>query len=282
METKSARILALILALIMLGSVLAYAIKGSPKSHRDVKFEMGDNFKSYMQYLPDGANQVAYMDLHTENDTLRSYVKNVMKKNLDPLFFRSNLIQFTHGIERMLIAAYPDGILYFVDVNKSKVYFAHDRKDTYMGYTIKTKQGIALTDEISPVVYGTSESVARTIEVISGGKAGNATNYTERLPYDNYNFALVFFDDAAKELLNGTDYIDFYFAGYRMNGSMYEKVVAVHFTGYGGFADSNVTAYYNFTNYDDGFSVAIMQDTNFTKIVEAQPEIRVIEIKLAE
>ncbi len=288
METRSARILALLLALIMLGSVLAYAVKGGSKSHeRDVKFEIGDDFRSYMRYLPAGVSQAVYMDLNTENTTLRSYVVNVMERNLDPYFFRSNLIQFTHGIERMMVAGYPDGVLYFIDVNKTKVYFAHDKKEDYMGFTMKVKQGLALTDEISPVVYGTSGTVARAIEVVAGNASNQmdvAGNYTERLPEGNYNFALVFFGDAAKNLMKGneTGYIDYYFAGFRMNGSLYEKVVAVHFTTTGAFVKSNVTAYYNYTNYEDGFSVAVMQDTNFTKILGAQPEIRVVEIKPAE
>jgi len=288
METRSARLLALLLAIIMLGSVLAYAIKGGSGSpERNVKFEMGDDFYSYMRYLPAGVSQAVYMDLNTENATLRSYVGNIMHRNLDPYLFHPNIIQLTHGIERMMVASYPDGILYFIDVNKTKVYFRHDKKDNYMGYTMKIEQGLALTEDISPVVYGTSASVAKTIEVVAGNANSQldvAGNYTERLPYDNYNFALVFFGDAAKELMKGneTSYIDFYFAGFRMNGSLYEKVVAVHFTTTGAFVKSNVTAYYNYTNYDDGFSVAVMQDTNFTKILEAQPEIRVIEIKPAE
>jgi hypothetical protein len=287
METRSARILALLLALIMLGSVLAYAIKRSSGSHerKNVEYVMGDDFRSYMHHLPAGVTQAVYMDLNTNNETLRSYVGDVIRKNLEPYFFNTRLIQFTHGIERMMVAAYPDGILYFVDVNKSKVFFKHDKKENHLGYTVKKNGDLALTDEIAPVVYGTSASVARTIDVVTGNAKSQVdlANYTERLPYDNYNLALVFYGDAAKELMksNGTGYIDFYFAGFRMNGSEYEKVVGMHFVTTGLFVRSNVTAYYNYTNYEDGFSVAVMRDTNFTKILEAQPEVRVVEIKLS-
>jgi hypothetical protein len=268
---KSARILALLLALIMLGSVLAYTFKSGKTPEREIKFEIKDGFLSYIQNLPPGAKEIIYMDLNTENETLRSYVEHMIQINLNPYLFQHMWFQ---GVERMLVSSYPDGILYLIDVNKSKVYFSYEMKEEYSGFTIKVKQELALADELSPFLFGTIQSVLRAIDVL--GK-GNKLSYVDRLAGE-YNVLMVFYGDSANKLLND-DLIDFYAAGFRMNGSAYEKVVCMHFTGNGLFVDSNATAYYSYTNYKDGLSVAVMGDFNLTKILDVQPEIRTIEIR---
>lgn len=281
METKSARILALILALIMLGSVLTYAIKGTNKTpEREIKFEMEKDFYGCLKYLPAGARKIIYMDSRGADEIMLSLIHELMNQNLNPYMFQH--IRFTGGMERMLVANYPYGILYFIDVNKSKVYFSYDVKEDYLGYTIKMKQGVALAGEISPLILGTPMSVAKAIEAIEGITDDQFTllnNYTKRLPSGNYNLVIALYGEAV-EAITQKKFIDFYIAGYRMNGSMYEKVVGVHFLSNGFFTDSNLTTYYSYTNYDDGFSVAIMSDANLTKLFELQPEMRLIEIVL--
>ena len=282
METKSARLLAFFLALIMLGSVLVYALRGSYVApEREIAYEF-HGFNEWLRCVPAGADQIIYA-AKCENETLLDYVNHIITINYDRYVF-SNL-RLSHPVERMLIAGYSDGLLYMVDVNKTRVFFAGE-KDKYRGFDVKVAQGVLLFPEASPFLIGTTPHVAKAIDTILSGNGSMSdliSNYTSRIPGD-FNVILIFYGEAAKSLTKGnvTDYMDFYFTGLRMNGSLYEKVVGVHFTKNGLFIDSNVTEYYNYTNYDDGFSVAIMKDTNFTKLLEAQPELRVIEIKLTE
>ncbi|AEA46267.1 hypothetical protein [Archaeoglobus veneficus] len=285
METRSARFLAFFLALIMLGSVLVYALKGSYVApERETKYDF-QSFDDLLKCLPAGAGQIIYASTkNCSNEILLEYVDHIIKINYDPYVF-SNL-RLAHPVERMLVASYGDGLLYLVDVNKTKIYFAGE-KDEYRGFKVKVANGIMVAPEVSPFLIGTAPHVARAIDTIVSGNGSMdelIANYTSRIP-GSFNVILMFYGDAAKALTEGdsnvTDYMDFYFTGLRMNGSMYEKVVGVHFIKNGAFVDSNVTEYYNYTNYDDGLSVAVMRDTNFTKIRTAQPELRVLEIRLA-
>ena len=297
METKSARILALILALIMIGSVLVYAFKGSTKvSEREIKFEMG-GFASNLNYLPYGAQFVLYLNFKEldQESELYELVNDVFKSNVDPYTFNHIAFPTGVGIGSMVIAEYPYP-LYFVNINKSKVYFAYEGQEEYKGYKMKLRQGVALVDQISPFVLGYPTLVYGVIDLINDGKpelsVGKfAYNYTKRI-YNytkaDFNYAFIIYDEYAKATVrsNNTSVADFYFSGYRMNGSLYEKVVAIHFTKNGFFVSTNETknntVYYYYQNYDDGLSIAKIGDYNLTKLFKTNPEMRIVEIKLGE
>ena len=155
METKSARILALILALIMIGSVVVYVFRGSTKvSEREIKFEMG-KFPKLLNYTPYGAQFVLYLNfenLDRESELYRM-LNDVFKNQIDPYSFSHSALASKTGIRSVLIAKYPYP-LYFVDVNRSKVYFASESKEEYKGYKVKLRKGVALIDETSPFVLG--------------------------------------------------------------------------------------------------------------------------------
>ncbi|RLI80161.1 hypothetical protein DRP05_01665 [Archaeoglobales archaeon] len=293
METKSARILALILALIMVGSVLVYAFKGSTTvSEREIKFDMG-NFSNCMNYLPYGAQFVLYLSfkgLNEESD-LYTLVHNAFKSNIDPYTFNHIAFPNRVGIESIIIAEYPYP-LYFVNVNKSKVFFAYEGQEEYKGYKIKLRQGAALLDQTSPFVLGYPTLVYGVVDLITQNNAsvGEYTyNYTTRI-YNftkaDFNYAFMLYGDFAKDKItsNNTSVGDFYFAGFRMNGSVYEKVVAIHFTKNGFFVSTNETknntVYYYYQNYEDGLSIAKIGDYNLTKLFETNPEMRIVEIKM--
>jgi len=281
METKSARLLALFLALIMLGSVLVYALKGGyAPPERNIVYE-AHGMDEWLGWVPAGAGQVIYAT-KSDNKTLLKYIDDLITANYDRYVFSK--LRLSYPVEGMLVAAYSDGLLYLVDVNKTKVFFA-GQKESYRGLEVKTANGIMVIPETSPFLIGTTPHVVKAVDTMISGNGSMEeliSNYTSRIP-GNFNVVFIFYGEAAKRIITGTnntDYIDLYISGIRMNGSMYEKVVGVHFIESGGFVKSNVTQYYNCTNYNDGFSIAVMRDMNFTKLLNAQPKLKpIIKIK---
>ncbi len=292
MEKKSARILALILALIMIGSVLAYAFRGPSKpEERTVKFDMGDSLKDWLRYIPNSTEYIIYFNYNATNKTLLRLIYNTTAKNLDPYafyIFKPNYI----GMFKQMLIGYPE--LYLIDLEKKKVYFSYDDKKEYFGYNVKIKsfsgRYYAMTDEIHPVVYGYPDNVLNVLNVI----ANNGTsiideygNYTSRIN-GSFDYAIIVTGKTAMSSIqsNGTPIADFYFEGYRMNETngtqMFEKVVGIHFLGNYFFVKSNETAYYYCKNYEDGFSIAIMDDYNLTKLINTTPEIRSVIIKFGK
>ncbi len=281
METRSARLLALFLALIMVGSVLVYALKGGyAPPERKIMYE-AHGLDGWLKWVPAGAGQIIYAT-KSDNKTLLKYIDDLITVNYDRYVFSK--LRLSYPVEGMLVASYPDGLLYLVDVNKTKIFFA-GQKDSYRGLSVKTTKDIMVVPETSPFLIGTIPHVAKAVDTIisgNGSMAGLISNYTSRIS-GNFNVVFIFYGGAARRIVTGTnntDYIDLYISGIRVNNSMYEKVVGVHFVRNGGFINSNVTQYYNYTNYEDGFSVAIMRDMNLTKLLNAQPKLRpIIEIK---
>jgi hypothetical protein len=277
MEKKSARLLAFMLALIMIGSVLAMAFRGGQSSPgREVDYEFYD-FNEWLEKVPVGAEHIIYVDADCNDEELLNYIESIIEKNWNRYIF-SNLV-IEHPIEKMLIAGYRDGLLYMIDVNKTRVFYSGERKE-YKGFSVKVGNGVMLVTETSPFIIGTTPHVANAIDVIVSGKGGTSelvANYTSRISKD-FKIIFMFYGESANMLLssgNFSDYVDFYIEGIGTNGSLYEKVIGIHFKGDGGFVDSNVTEYYNYTNYED-FSVVIMQDSNFTKLINAQPKLKPI------
>jgi len=291
MEKKSARILALILAFIMIGSILAYAFRGPSKpEERTIKFDMGNSLKDWLRYIPNSTEYILYFNYSTDNRSLLSFVYNATvsaMRYMDPyafsLFEPRNIGMF----KRMLIG-HPE--LYLVDLEKRKVYFAYEAKREYYGYNVKISKRImgryyAMTDDIHPIVYGYPDSVIGTLYIIANHGNGSIMdvygNYTNRIN-GTFKYAIMVTGETAKSSIqsNGTPMADFYFEGYRMNGTMFEKVVGIHFIGNYFFVKSNKTEFYYCRNYDDGFSIAVMCDHNLTKLINTTPEIRSIVIKI--
>jgi hypothetical protein len=293
MESKSARLLALILTLIMIGSVFAYATRQSTTTpEREVAYTFPDGFRGYISQIPSGAEQVIYINFNGADSELGSILSQIVRNNMNYNFF-SNL-RLSQGIEKMLVSSYPGafpGLLYLFDVNKTKVFFTHDSVEEYMGFVVESSGGISLVDQTSPFMMGTSNTVAKTLEIIkSGGKGSlgeNIANFTDRMPEGEYNLVILLQGEAIESLIKGnsTSFFDFYLVGYRINqtenGTFYEKVVLMNFTSNTYFVKSNKTAYYNYTNFEDGLSLAVMMDTNLTKLMQTEPEMRMIEIKMA-
>ena len=287
-EKKSARILAFILAIIMIGSVLAYAVRGPSKpEEREIKFDMGENLNDWLKYVPSSTGYVLYYEYNRSiNETLLKMIYNSTSDNIDPYVLRVFKPDFPY-FKRMLVG-YPT--IYFIDVGRSKVYFTTQQKDEYRGYTVKLGnvfgKVFALVDEVHPVVLGYPSTVSAVVNLINGNGTSLADeygNYTSKIN-GSFSYVRIISGDVATRNIqsNGTPMADFYFEGYRMNGTMFEKVVGIHFLGNYFFVESNKTEYYYCMNYGNGFSLAVMGDHNLTKLINTMPEMRSIVIKIGE
>jgi hypothetical protein len=286
MEKRSARILAFILALIMVGSVLAYAFRNPSKpEERKIEFDMGEDWRDWLKYLPNGTGYVVFYNFTEENETLRRFMYNSTTELINPYVFRDFRPTFAF-FSKMLIY---DGNNYLIDVNKMKVYFAYQQKDRYKNFTFKTTSSAGrlytLIDEIHPVVLAYPNYAKGVVDVITNESVGlDYTNYTDRLN-GSFSYAIMFLGSLAMQTVqsNGTPMADFYFEGYRMNNTTFEKVVGIHFLGNYFFVKTNETAnkteYYYYKNYDDGFSVAVMGCDNLTNLTSINPEIRSLVIR---
>ncbi|WP_290598027.1 MULTISPECIES: hypothetical protein [unclassified Archaeoglobus] len=289
MERKSARILAFLLALIMLGSVFAYMMKGGPAEHRPVSYRL-DDFRSYVNWTPDGAYYIQYFNFTylaqlESNDPMKNYIDSNLQDVLIGAVFSRAVLEMTSGISKIFVVNYMTAIpLYFVDANMGKIYFAKEDEVKYGNFTLQVRKGgIALVDRTSPIILGYKPLVERAIDVIEGKNvsAGNETyQYLSRI---NGSFAYAFFmygESARASFKSGNESVaDFFFEGYRYNftNNSYEKVWALHFIGNYFFGKMNESEknfeYYKVKNFGDGLSIAVMEDKDFTKVVNAQPNI---------
>ena len=284
-KKRSSKILALILALVMIGSILTYAFKGTTRiEEREIKFRMGKNLSDWLKYLPIQEQMLLFYNYQTENETLLQLIYNSTLNNIDPYLFRVFKPDLPY-YNKLLIGQ----TVYFIDVGKVKVYFTTQNKYEHMNYTVKVSnvfgRPLALVDEIDPVIIGNPETVIHVLNLING----NGTSLIDEYEYltrinGSFDYAFIITGDLARSTIvsNNTPVADFYFEGYRMNGSLFEKVVGMHFIGNYFFVKSNETEYYFYENYDDGFSLAIMGDHNLTKLINTIPEIRSIQIKIEE
>lgn len=274
METKSARALAILLALIMIGSVFAMMPGGNDSApKREVTYSY-NGLQNLVDILPSGVRQVIYTSTaDLDDEALREYTNNVTRKNLhDSVFNKMGQFQELNGI---LITGYSDGLLYLVDVNQTKVYYSGE-EGNYSGFNVKTNNNIMMTKEVSPFLIGTQPHVKSALNSIPVKNESKYSEYISRVPGE-FNVVFMFPGESAQGLMssNFTNYTDFYMEGIRTNDSTYEKIVAMHFkSSRGGFMDSNVTDYYNYTNYEDNFGMVTMRDSNFNKILQAQPKLK--------
>jgi len=287
-ERKSARLLAFVLALIMVASALVYAFRNPSKSEeREIKFDMGKDWKDWIRYLPNGTGYIVYLNYTEKNETLKKFIYNKTLNNVNPYVFREFRPTINYFRSMMIFDYYN----YLIDLNRSKVYFAYKQKDVYKNFTLKTGFAVGrlytVVDETHPVILAYPSYAKAVINVITGNSTGfteDYGNYTSRIN-GSFSYAFILAGDMAKSTLtdNGTPIADFYFEGYRMNGSVYEKVVGIHFLRYYFFVKTNETAnktvYYYYKNYDDGFSIAVMGSYNFTSLTQLMPEMRTVIIK---
>ncbi len=287
-ERKSARLLAFVLALIMVASALVYAFRNPSKpEEREIKFDMGENWKDWIRYLPNGTGYIVYLNYTEKNETLKKFIYNRTLNNINPYVFRDFRPTINYFRSMMIFDYYN----YLIDLNKSKVYFAYKQKDVYKNFTLKTGVSAGrlytVVDETHPVILAYPSYAKKVIDTITGNSTSfneEYGNYTSRIN-GSFSYAFILAGDTAKSALtdNGTPIADFYFEGYRMNGSVYEKVVGIHFLRYYFFVKTNKTAnktaYYYYENYDDGFSMAVMGSYNFTNLTQLMPEMRTVIIK---
>ncbi|WP_456327430.1 hypothetical protein [Archaeoglobus sp.] len=287
-ERKSARLLAFVLALIMVASALVYAFRNPSKpEEREIKFDMGEDWKDWIMYLPNGTGYIVYLNYTEKNETLKKFIYNRTLNNINPYVFRDFRPTINYFRSMMIFDYYN----YLIDLNRSKVYFAYKQKDVYKNFTLKTGVSAGrlytVVDETHPVILAYPSYAKKVIDTITGNSTSfneEYGNYTSRIN-GSFSYAFILAGDTAKSALtdNGTPIADFYFEGYRMNGSVYEKVVGIHFLRYYFFVKTNKTAnktaYYYYENYDDGFSMAVMGSYNFTNLTQLMPEMRTVIIK---
>ncbi|KUJ93394.1 MAG: hypothetical protein XD40_1452 [Archaeoglobus fulgidus] len=289
MEKKSARLLAFLLALIMIGSVFAYMLRGGSAEHREVVYRL-DDFREYVNWTPADPVYVQYYNLSYTSklgskDPLASMVTTDLQKLLIPAIFSRQVLEVTRGISQVMIVDFGETVpLYFVDAGMSKIYFAKEDEIKHGNFTLQVRRpGIALVSELSPLVVGYKPLVEKAVDTVEGNypSFGNKTySYLSRI---NGSFAYAFFayGDVVKQWIRvgNESPADFFFEGYRynFNNSSYEKVWAMHFEGnyfFGGMNESEKNfEYYKVQNFGDGLSVAVMEDKNFTKVVNARPNI---------
>ncbi len=277
LERKPAKLLAFILALIMIGSVAVVAFRGStyiPK--REIKYEFKDVL-DVISKLPDKPDVIYYLDFSKKyeiaSSIAKAYAQNLFKNRV------FNYVKLV-GFNSTIVAFYYNtgSFLYLFDTDK-RIFASYDEKKEIDGFDVKIKGFYGVVDEINPAVIGTTDKV---YELIKNIKSDNESKIITRIPKRDYFFIRIFQGDVLNSIikLNQTNesITDFYFEGYSMNGSKYEKVVAMNFTKNVFFVESNKTEEYYVKNYG-GFSIAIMVDSNFTKLLTSTPEMRSIIIK---
>jgi len=298
LERKSARILAFILAFIMLGSVFAYmAPRGAPEK-REVKLKIED-FRNWVDLAPEDGlffyfNLEELRDLSKKlgpKDPLVNFTEGEAKKALDSTYLSGRIVQLTQPISEFVYAdyGYP---LYFMDENDSRVHFVKYTDYPVGNYTVQvSRYGVAMIDEISPLVIGYSPLVMEVAQNLNEGRKTECNDYLSRLE-GSYVFAFFTCGKMAGEVfrLNQTNesIADFFFQGFRYNftSQQYEKVWGAHFTQNYFFMGLNETErdfeYYYIENFDDGFSIAVMGDKNFTKVLDARAQTMGLIIKEVE
>ncbi len=289
MEKKSARLLAFLLALIMIGSVFAYMMRGGHPETREVSARL-ENFRGYVNWTPVDARYIEYYNLSyltnlDRNDPLATMVNQKLNQLLVPAIFSRQVFEVTGGISQIMVADFGGTIpLYFVDAQMNKIYFAKEGEEKYGNFTIQLKRpGIALVSELSPIVVGYKPLVEKALDTVEGKYPAFGIDTYKYLSRINGSFAYAFImqgDAVRKAIKIGNESpADFFFEGYRYNfqNNSYEKVWAMHFEGnyfFGAINESEKNfEYYKVQNMEDGLSIAVMEDKNFTRVVNAMPNI---------
>jgi len=288
LEKRSARILAIILAFIMLGSVFAY-ISGRTEEKRETKLSF--NTLEAAAYAPENYfifyyNLTEYSKLLKKlgkNDSMISYFEEYLESDLSyasSYYLNRRVVEFTHPINEMLAVRYGDYYIYFINENSSKVYFAKQREERVNDFSVKVSGSIAMVDEVNPLVIGYYPAILDVLKNFGD----NRTQYRELISRLNktYLFSIMIFGNETGKYVRFSENespIEFFFEGYRYNESAlrYEKVWGIKFKENYFFTEKNETKrdfeYYYFENFEDNFSLAVMGDKNFTKVLNASAEI---------
>jgi hypothetical protein len=300
LEKRSARILALILAFIMLGSVFAYMFPRSTPEKREVKVKI-ENIGNCIDLVPENGMfyyfnitelKLLYKKLGSK-DPLVNFTEAEATNALRSSYMNTRIVQFdSNSIQEFILAEYGYYPIYFINENDSKVYFAKDTEYSIGNYTMQvSKYGVAMLNEISPLVIGYYPLVMEAAKNLNEGRKTEYSGYLSRLN-ETYVFAFFTYGNHTGDIvkLNQTNesIMDFFFQGFRYNftSQRYEKVWGVHFTQNYFFTELNESEkdfeYYYFENFDDGFSVAVMGDKNFTRTFNAVPKVMGFIIKEVE
>lgn len=281
LEKRSARILAIFLALIMISSGLA-ALMQNP-SHESEKRMIKKEFKDFKE-LSSNLNTTLYLYINykyienlPEKDPLRSYVLNLSREVLDYRIFNRQVIE-VKVIDGILIAFYDDYPVYFVESRGGKIFFAGTEVRNLEGFNVKLFRNIALVENIEPFAIGFYPLVYKALKDLKEEK-----KFLEHLERIKGSFAYAFFltGDYAIENIksNNTSICDFFFEGYRYDEGYYEKVWAINFISSFFFVKDDIgVEHYDVEMFDDGFGIAVIKDKDFEKVLKVQPEVRGIVI----
>lgn len=291
LEKRSARILALLLTFIMLGSVFAYVSGGGTREKRETKLSLSAS--EIVGYLPENS-LIYYYNLTEINalsrklgdkDPLVAYVGKIASQELNYAYnsyLDRRIVEFTSNIQEFLVARYGDFDVYIVNENASKVYFAKQAEQKMGNFTVKLYGSVAIADEVHPLLVGYNSLVLEVIERIDKEKPSDYSTYISRLN-GTFLFYFMTFGNLTGKYVRFTEGnespADFFFQGFRFNETSgnYEKVWGIHFIQNYFFSGVNESEkgfeYYYFENFDDGFSIAIMGDKNFTAVENAIPNV---------
>ncbi len=259
-SSKQYKILALILAIIMIGSVLAVFAPSSPKKEVKVKKKLEiHSFKDIMEYTPPDIALFQYVDMERLNGTeLGAWVK---EKKIVP----------TSAVEWATSVDFQNGLWvnFFRTLNDTPVTYPSSGTVEYGNYTLKDRNGIVLLDEIIPYVFGPQPVVENVIDLIDGKTNQSAFSAY----YQPYNMSIFGdnFDYVQIRVGNLTAYSDLIFVGIKhLQDGNYERVSAFHLTqGNVILVDrGNKSRFleYNIT-YSNGYRIKRVVG-NFTSVIE--------------
>ncbi|MEM0350456.1 MAG: hypothetical protein QXU61_01635 [Archaeoglobaceae archaeon] len=291
LERRSARILAIILAFIMLGSIFAYVSGGGMREKRNIKINL--KMLEAVNYVPENTILFYYniLEYNTllkrlgKNDPLLEYFEKDLNRELEfasMYYLNKRIVEFTHPIEELLVVQYGDFNIYFINENISKVYFAKQFEQNVDGFSIKVSGGVAVVEDFHPLLIGYTPFVLEVVKRINSGKGNDYGTHLTKLNDTFLFFFLIFGNETRKYIKFSQDNesaLDFFFQGFRYNESSqrYEKIWGIHFTKNYFFSNINETEknfeYYYFENFEDGFSIAVMGDRDFEKVLNATPNI---------
>jgi|GEM_PF-6027186 hypothetical protein len=217
-KSTSHKILAFILAFIMIGSVLSVLAPSSPSTRgREIKKEVAfENYKDAFRIIP-------------PNIAIFQYVKTDNIKNTDlELWLIQNKLISSQDVRAAMVVDFYNGLwVELVNNNRSEIKYSYSRVVEYGNYSLKDNNGIVLADEVSPYVYGPQPVVEYVLDLMEDGNLTNAYSeiyekYNLSILGDNYDYVQI----RAGNVTNGSDLL---FVGIRYTGDgLYERISAYH------------------------------------------------------
>ncbi len=219
-SSKQYKILALILAIIMIGSVLAVFVPSSQKKVIKIKKKLDiRSFKDVLHYTPPGIALFQYVNMKKINGTeLEAWI---LQKKLVP----------SPDVEWGATIDFQNGLWlnFFRTINDTPVTYPSSGEVRYGNYTLKDRNGIVLLDEVTPFVFGPQPVVENVIDLIEGKTNQSALSSY----YEPYNLSIFGEDFDYVQIRTGnlTAYSDLIFVGIKhLPDGNYERVSAFHLT----------------------------------------------------